>query len=166
MSRVGLVVAEAGHVVNLIPPVDITGGKVSQAFSMKNYAHATIILQIGVSAAAFTKIFVDSATATAAVGTPAAGAAHMNFSIYTQETAGADKDVLSARTAVVAATGYTPAATDGIFYVIEIDGSELPDGSPWVQLNLTNGANSVIASAVAILSGARYAETQSPTVTA
>jgi hypothetical protein len=161
----GLVAAEQAHIVNILPPVDITGGKVAQAFSMAKHAHATIILQIGVSAAAFTKIFVDSATATAAVGSAAAGAAHMAFSIYTQETAGADQDVLSARTAVTSA-GYTPAATDGIFYVIEIDASELPDGSPYVQLNLTNGVNSVIASAVAILSGERYAGSQSATATA
>jgi hypothetical protein len=73
--------------------------------------------------------------------------------------------VLGARTAVAAA-GYTPTANDGVFYVIEIDGNELPDGSPYVQLSLTNGTNSVIGSAVAILSGARYAEVQSPTETA
>jgi uncharacterized membrane protein YjjP (DUF1212 family) len=81
----GLVLAEEAHIVNILPPVDITGGKVSQAFSMAKYQHATIILQIGVSAAAFTKIFVDQGTATAAVGTPIAGAAHIAFSIYTQE---------------------------------------------------------------------------------
>jgi hypothetical protein len=76
--------------------------------------------------------------------------------------------VLSARTAVTSA-GYTPAATDGIFYVIEIDAAEL-DGAnngatgQYLRLHLTNTANSVITSAIAILSGARYAETQSPTV--
>jgi hypothetical protein len=160
----GSVLAEEAHVVNILPPVDITGGKVSQAFSMGKYQHATIVLQIGVSAAAFTKIFVDQGTATAAVGTPIAGAAHIAFSIYTQETAGADKDVLSARTAV-ASTGYTPSAADGIFYVIEVDASELTDGNSYVQLNLTNGANSVIASAVAILSGGRYVGSASATVT-
>ena|SRR5438270_10618253 len=132
---------------------------------MKNYQHATILLQIGVSAAAFTKIFVKNGTATAAVGADVAGAAAMAFSIYKQETAGAANDVLGARTAVDV-NGYTPSAADGIFYVIEVDASELPDGSPYVQVVLTNGTNSVVASAVAILSGARYAETQSPTVTA
>lgn len=160
----GIVTAEQEHIVNILPPVDITGGKVSQAFSMAKHGHATIILQIGVSAAAPTKIFVDQGTATAAVGTAIAGAAHIPFSIYTQETAGADQDVLSARTAVTVA-GYTPAATDGIFYVIELDASELTDGNPWVQLNVTNGVNSVIASAVAILSGERYAGSQSATAT-
>ena len=70
--------------------------------------------------------------------------------------------MLGARTAVAAA-GLTPSANDGIFYVIELDASELSDGKPYVQVELTNGTNSVIAAVVAILSGARYAEAQSPT---
>jgi hypothetical protein len=147
-------------VVNILAPVDITGGKNAQGFSMKNYAHASIIVQVGVSAAAFTKIVVNKASA--ADGT---GAVAIPFSIYKQETAGADKDVLTDKTAVAAA-GYTPSANDGIFYVIEVDASELDPALPYIWLQLTNGVNSVIASAVAILSGARYAETQSPTVTA
>lgn len=160
----GFVSAEMGHVVQLLAPVDITGGKVCQAFKMAKYQHATILVQVGVSAAAFTKIIVSQCTATGAVGTPGAGATAIPFNMYKQETAGEANDVLGARTAVAAA-GYTPSANDGIFYVIEIDGNELADGSPYVQLSLTNASNSVIASAVAILSGARFAETQSPTET-
>lgn len=155
----GFVISEQGHFVNILPPVDITGGKNAQAFGMQNYQHASILIQIGVSAAAFTKILVNQCTKSDGTGATA-----IPFYIYTQETAGASNDVLSARTAVTSA-GYTPSAADGIFYVIEIDASELADGSPYIQLQLTNGVNSVIASAVAILSGARYAETQSPTVT-
>ena len=151
----GAVLAEQAHFVNILPPVDITGGKKAQAFSMKNHGHATILLQIGVSAAAFTKIILQYGTATAAIGSDVAGNTAMPFSIYKQETAGADQDILGARTAVTSA-GYTPSANDGIFYVIEIDARELPDGSPYVQLVLTNGSNSVIANAVAILSGKRY----------
>lgn len=160
----GFVTAEQGHVVQLLAPVDITGGKVCQAFSMKNYQHASIAVLVGASAAAFTKIIVSQCTATAAVGSAGAGATAIPFSIYKQETAGEANDVLGARTAVTSA-GYTPSANDGIMYVIEIDANELADGSPYVQLSLTNTSNSVIASAVAVLSGARYAETQSPTVT-
>lgn len=155
----GFVIAEQGHIVNVLAPVDITGGLSSQAVSMKEHGHVTFIVQIGVSAAAFTKIFVDQCTA--ADGT---GAAAIPFSIYTQEVAGASHDVLSARTAVTAA-GYTPAATDGIFYVIELDASELADGFPYVRVRFTNGSNSVIASAVAILTGSRFAESPSATAT-
>jgi hypothetical protein len=160
----GNVLAETSHFVNILPPIDVTGGAKSQAFSMKNYGHASILLQIGVSAAAFTKIIVQYGTATAAVGSDVAGNTAMPFSIYKQETAGAANDILGARTAVTSA-GYTPAATDGIFYVIEIDARELPDGDPYVQLVLTNGSNSVIASAVAVLSGARFSGSSQATAT-
>ena len=160
----GAVLAEQAHFVNILPAVDITGGKKCQAFNMKNHGHATILLQIGVSAAAFTKIIVQYGTATAAIGSDVAGNTAMAFSIYVQETAGADQNVLGARTAVAAA-GYTPSANDGIFYVIEIDARELPDGNPYVQLVLTNGSNSVIASAVAILTGARFAGATQVTAT-
>jgi len=160
----GFIPAEQGHIVNILPPVDITGGKTCQAFSMKDYQHACLLVQIGVSAAAFTKILVSAGTATAAVGATVAGATAIPFALYAQETAGANNDVLGARQAVTSA-GYTPSANDGIFYVIEIDANELPDGSPYVQLSFTNGANSVIASAAAVLTGARFAEQQSPTET-
>jgi hypothetical protein len=155
----GFVISEQGHIVQVTAPVDVTGGATGQAFSMKNYQHASILVLIGVSAAAFTKIVVNQATDVSG-SNPVA----IPFSIYKQETAGAH-DVLGARTAVAAA-GYTPSANDGIFYVIELDAAELADGSPYVQVQLTNGTNSVIAAIVAVLSGARYAETQSPTVLA
>jgi hypothetical protein len=151
----GFVLSEQGHIVQVAPPVDITGGKTGQAFSMKKHQHASILVLIGVSAAAFTKIIVNQCTA-ADGSNPVA----IPFNIYKQETAGADKDLLGARTAVAAA-GYTPSANDGIFYVIELDSSELADGSPYVQVQLTNGTNSVIAAIVAVLSGARYAGDQS-----
>jgi len=165
----GFNVSEAGHVVNILPPVDVTGGKTAQAFSMAGYKHASIIIQIGVSAAAFTKILLNLCSSAAG-----AGATAIPFSIYKQETAGAGQDVLGARTAVTAA-GYTPSANDNIFYVIEIDANELEAAGvglgesgddAYLQLQFTNGANSVIASAVAVLSGARFAEPSSPTATA
>ena len=157
MSK-GFVVAEAGHVVNLVPAIDITGGVTGDVFSMENYAHASIIISIGVSAAAFTKIIVNECT-----DLDATGATAIAHSIYKEETAAGD--TLGARTAVLAA-GTTPSANDTIMYVIELDASELSDGSHFVQLSMTNGVNSVIACAVAILSGARYAEEQSPTAIA
>jgi hypothetical protein len=161
----GYYLAQDGHVVNVLPPVDVTGGKTSQAFNMAGAAHASIILQLGASAAAPTGVTVQAGTATAAVGAAVAGAAAIPFDLFKQETAGAANDVLGARTAVAAA-GFAPSANDGIFYVIEIDGDSLPAGSDYVQLNIANGVNSVIASAVAILSGLRYAGESSATVTA
>jgi hypothetical protein len=162
----GFVAAEEGHVVNCLPPVDITGGKTTQAFSMANYQHATIILQVGVSAAAWTSIIVNAGSATAAIGAVVAGSTAIPFSIYKQETAGAANDVLGARVAETASGETAVSANDGIFYVIELDANELPDGKPYVQVALANGANSVIASVVAVLSGARHSARQSATVTA
>jgi hypothetical protein len=161
----GIYVAEDTHVVNVLPPVDITGGTTSQAVEMAHHGHITFILQIGVSAAAPGAVTVKAGTATAAVGSNVAGAAAIAFNVYKQETAGAANDVLGAKVAATT-SGFTPAAADGIFYVIEVDADQLPAGSTYVQLALANTSNSVIASAVAILSGARYAGAQSDTVTA
>ena len=146
------------HYVNVLPPVDITGGKLGDRFHMKFHKKAQIIVQVGVSAAAFTKIIVNSCDA-ASGGTATAIA----FNMYAEETAAGD--TLGARTAV-AATGHTPSANDNIMYVIELDADELLDGHDWVELSLTNTTNSVIASAIAILSGSRYGGDQSGTVIA
>ena len=158
MSGQGFNIAEMGHVVNILPPIDITGGVTGDVFSMENYAHATIIIQIGVSAGAFTKIILNECTDFAA-----AGATAIAHAIYKEETPAGD--TLGARVAALAA-GTTPDAADTIMYVIELDARELSDASQFVQLSLTNGVNSVIASAVAILSGSRYGGDQSPTAIA
>ena len=146
------------HYVNILPPIDITGGVTGDRFHMRNHKKAQIIVQIGVSAAAFTKIIVNSCDA-ATSGTATA----IPFSYYAEETAAGD--TLGTRTAVAAA-GITPDAANGIFYVIELDVTELVDGDEWVELSLTNGTNSVIASAIAILSGSRYAGDLSATAIA
>jgi hypothetical protein len=164
-ARGGFVLAEMGHVVNILPPVDMTGGKKTQAFSMANWEHASILLQVGISAAAWTSIILQAGTATAAIGADVANAAAIPFNIYKQETTGADKDVAGARTNKPATGEVAPSANDNIFYVIEVDAAELPAGKPYLQVVLANGANSVIASAAAILSGGRFAGVSSPTVT-
>ena len=165
----GFNVSEAGHVVNLIPPVDGNNGApvTCQRFSMANWEHASIIIQLGVTAAAPTSILVSAYTASSG-GTRTA----IGFREYKQTTAGASNDVLSAPT-VLAATGDTSiSANDNIFYTIEIDSAELQavveNGgaeSPWVQLEITNPASSILNSAVAILSGGRQSYQKSATVT-
>jgi len=155
----GINIAEMGHIVNVLPPVDINGGANGDVFSMENHGHATVIVQVGVSAAAFTKIIVNECTSLAS-----AGATAIAFNAYKEETAAGD--TLGSAVAVAAA-GVTPSANNSIFYVIEIDASALSDGSHFVQLSLTNASgNSVIASAVAVLSGSRYAQDQSVTAIA
>lgn len=144
----GMVLANEGHYVNVIPPIDVTGGVAGDRFTMKNHQHATIYVNVGVSAAAFTAIVVkecDAATGGTATAIP--------FTYYTQETAAGD--VISGKLSALAA-GVTPSANDDIFYVIELDAQELTENFHWVEVELTNGANSVIASVNAVLTGARY----------
>ena len=43
----GTNIAEQGHVVNVLPPVDINGGAVGDRFKMNNHGHASVIVQIG-----------------------------------------------------------------------------------------------------------------------
>jgi hypothetical protein len=152
----GFNIAEQGHVCMPVAPVDLTGGKTGARFSMKNWAHASILIMVGVSAAAWTKIIVNAATL-ASAGTTTA----IPYRLYAMETTAGD--VLSAAEAVLAAWR-TPSAVDAIFYCIELDARELPDGSPWVEVSLTNGANSVIGAVVAILSGGRFTGAAQATV--
>jgi hypothetical protein len=155
----GMNMAEMAHVVNVLPPQDINGGAVGDRFHMKKHRKASIIIAIGASAAAFTKILVNECDAASAGNSNA-----IAFNVYKEETAAGD--TLGARTAVAAA-GLTPSANDNIFYVIDLDARELTDGFPFVEVQLTNASgNSVLASVVAVLTGARYAHDQNETVLA
>lgn len=155
MTAKGIVIAEECHVVNILPPIDLTGGVTGDVFTMKDYSHVTIIVQIGVSAAAPTKIIINECN------TIAGGAANaIAHAIYIEETAAGD--TLGSRTEVLAA-GTTPSANDNIFYVIELDAAALAEGFNFVQLSITDGGNATLASAIAILSGARYQEAGSRT---
>jgi hypothetical protein len=139
-----------------MPPVDFTGGKTSPYISLRNHSHVSILLQMGVSAAAAMAIQVNAATDNAGTNAQA-----IPFDLFACETA--NTDVLGPRLPQAAA-GYGPSANDNIFYVLEIESAQLPQGFDHVALKVVNGANSIIGSAVAILSGARYANDQSDSV--
>jgi hypothetical protein len=148
-------VAEEGHVVNIIPPFGSAAAtKDSDIFSMKNYQHTTIIIQVGTQAGSFTAILYEcddfTPTNQNAIATV----------VYKQETDAGD--VLGAKTAVTT-SGFNTAATSNTMYVIEVDGSQLSEGYPNLQLKLSALDNTTYISAVAILSGARYASPESPT---
>ena len=153
----GINISEQCHPLVPIFPTDISGGRTGRIFSMENYAHASIIVAIGASSAAFTSITLKECTDNAGTGATARA-----FTYYKQEGT-VSGDVLSTKQSATS-SGITPTATDGIFYVIELDASELTDGSNWVQVVLTNGVNSVIASVVVLLSGSRFGGAASPTV--
>ncbi len=140
-----------GHITNMIPPIDVNGGKNGVVTSMKGYSHLSIILQLGVSAVqpVLTVQECDDFTPS----NPAAIA----FTYYSETTALGD--TLSTKTAATSA-GITLTANNTTFYVIEVDAAELTEGFPAVRIVLTDPspAGSVIASAVGILSGGFGAE--------
>lgn len=141
---------EECHVVNGLPAIDITGGKSTDVWSMKNFRGANIIVDIGVSAAAFTKILVFACDDFASANPVA-----IPFKIYKCETALDDKFTANSD---VTAAGYTPSANDNIMYGIYVDSQALASlGKECMYVQLTNGANSVIADVKVILTGAGYA---------
>ena len=157
MSRLNL--AEGCHIVNICPPKDMNGAAYdSDVWSMKNFAHATIIVQLGVTGAASTlKVqacddFVPTNTTDLA------------FNIYKEETDSGD--TLGARTAV-ASTGYSTSTNNSIFYVIEVDAEELSASTySCMRITLSDPAAATLVSAVAILSGQRFAGDQNATAIA
>lgn len=159
MSAKGFWVAQDGHVVNILPPVSISGGVSSQPFNLKNAAHVSLLLQFGALSAQPGAFVLNACTDHTGATKQAIG-----FNLFTQETSGAANDVLSTKQ-VIATTGYQPPDTANIFYVIEVDAASLPAGYPYLQLVIADGADTDFASAVAILSGLRFAEDQGMTAT-
>jgi len=170
MGARGIYVAQECHVVNLIPPASYSTTQTSALFSMKGWEHATIIIQQG-SAGTPPVITLESSDN----GSPANTTA-IPFNLHKCETAynAHNGDVLGPRIAVTSA-GFTPAADNDVFYVIELDANTLPeielgtapnvapDSESWVALVATS-PTSWIANAVVILSAGRYEHDQSETV--
>ena len=167
MSAKGFWAAQDGHVVNVLPPQNASGGVSSTPFEMMQHAHASIILQLGAQSGQVTGLTVNAGTS-AAMTTKQAIA----FNLFKQETSGASNDVLANNTATnnglfpQPATGYEPSENANIYYIIEIDAASLPQGYPYVQIALTDGTDTDYVSAVAVLSAGRNVSDQSLTVTA
>ena len=147
-----------GHFVLGVAPVDIdAGAQTSDAFSMENWSHATIIIALGVTGAASTVTVKEN---TAADGS---GATAIAFNYYGEATAAGD--TLGARTSA-SASGFATAMTDGIFYVIELSAEELSDGYPWVTVHMSDPGAATFASINVVLSGGRYQEVEGATAIA
>ena len=158
MAAKGINISEECHIVNAVAPIDINGaGASSDVFSMEGYSHASIIVTLGVTGAATTLTLEECDDFTPTNATAIA------FNYYAEATAGGD--TLGALTAATSA-GIACGTTDGIIYVIEIDASELTDGYPCLQVELSDPSAATLASVVAILSGARYATESSLTAIA
>ncbi len=154
----GITVAEECKVVNLIGAVDINGnGANSDAFSMENYAHATVICSMGAESLP-SAITVKENTSAAG-----AGATYIGFDYYAEETTLGD--TLGDRTTATTA-GITGTTGANIFYVIELDADELSDGYPWVTVHFADSSGAKVMSCVGVLSGSRYAQAVPPTAIA
>jgi len=154
----GITIAEQCHVVNILPPQDVAAGVSSDVFSMKNYSHATIIVTAGSTDADAGNVTIEECDDF----TPTNDTA-IAFAYYAETTAGGD--TLSARTAATTA-GIDVSANNNITYVIEIDAAELSEGYPNLILKWSACGGATYGSAVVILSGARYAGTESATAIA
>lgn len=155
----GLTLAEQAKIVNILPPQDVDTGKTSAVFSLKNYAHATIIITAGSTNADAGNITIEECDDfTPTNSNP------VDFFYYAEETASGD--TLGARTKAAKATGIAVSGNDNIMYVIEIDASQLSEGFPNLALKWSDPGGATFGSAVAILSGARYAGTEAPTAIA
>ncbi len=143
------------HVVNILPPANEGATVQSQPFHLKNAAGASIILQQGVANATGVKLYACSdnqKTNPVAIG----------FDVFKQEVAGTANDVLGDRV-TVDANGFVPTGADNTFYVLEIDSDQLPQGSPYLYLEVAGAAG--YESAVAVLTGLRYSGGSNPAAT-
>lgn len=163
----GFNIAEAGHVVPVILPSNVTGGATGQAFSMKNAEHVTILISVGALAAQLGAITLKACT-----NVSGSGATAIPFRYYQQSTSGAGNDTFDTGPVSATSAGFTPPNTANVVYAIEVDAAEIDylgdsDGSdyPYLQLAVANGANADYLSAVAILSGLRYAYRSNPSAT-
>jgi hypothetical protein len=173
----GFNISEAGHIALLLPPQSISGGTglINPAFSMKGYKHASIAIASGAEATQDTSTITLSLCSSAAGANPVA----IPFSYYFQALGGAGHDVLSGINNATSA-GIALAAGDwppNSLIVIEIDADELSAataggalaGSLGVDsyVGITIGSPSAVdmACVIVVLSGARYEQVSSPSVT-
>jgi hypothetical protein len=173
----GFNISEEGHVALILPPQSISGGSglINPAFSMKGYKHASILIASGAEATQDTLTITLSLCSSAAGANPFA----IPFNYYFQALGGAGNDVLSKIQNAIAA-GITLAAGDwppnGLI-VIEIDVNELESASAggvlagslgvdaYLAVTINSPAAVDMACVIVVLSGARYAQVTSPSVT-
>jgi len=142
----GFNVAEQGHVVNALAPVDINGGVTSDAWKMNDWEEANIIIQLGVTGAAST-ITLEECTSAAGAGNTA-----IAFKYYSEATAAGD--TLSTRTSATAA-GFATSTNNGVMYCINIKARELSQGSNWLRVVFSDPSAETFGSVAVVLTGGR-----------
>jgi hypothetical protein len=152
-------IVEDGAIVTLYTPVDIdtlAAAKSPVIVSMRNFAHATIIYSIGQLPRVAGVVTIESCSNFV----PTTATAIM-FRYYRYETSQklTGGDIPGALTwTTTAAAGLIPVATAAeCMYVIELDAEELLAGHVGFRMCIADPAAASVGSAIAILSGARYA---------
>jgi len=158
MPGKGLNIAEEAHVVNILPPQDVSGAVNSDVFSMEGFAHATIIVTAGSTNADAGNVTVEECDDFTPTNSTA-----IVFSYYAETTAAGD--TLGARTAATVA-GIDVSGNDNIMYVIEIDAAQLTDGYPCLRIAWSACGGATYGAAIAILTGSRFAGDQNATAIA
>jgi len=156
----GINIAEQCHVAAGLYPIAVSGLTTMDAVNMEGYSHLTAIIKTGAANGAAITVTAYEAT------DAAAGSADLiAFNYYLETTA--STDVLGARTLnSTTALAFTNDTVANQMAVIEIDASQLSDGHNWVNLTLSGGVSTTPFDITYILSGARYAGPESPTVIA
>jgi hypothetical protein len=181
----GVNLAVAGHPINVLPPQNISGGVTGQAFSMKGADHVSIIISFGgVPSPPVAPTAITVSQCSNASGANASLLA--SFRYYYQTAGGAGNDILNgdeqslanapsvppnwttSTAGITSASGALPTNVQNLVYVIEIDAAELETSTvdvvgaitelPYLQVAITNGANAIYASVMAVLTGLRYAQ--------
>jgi hypothetical protein len=158
----GFNLAETGHLVQLWEPANHTGAESTLVVRMENYSHMTVIISYGATPAADGLILVESCDDM----TPTTHT-EIVFDYYEciLDFEGALGDVMSVKKSAEV-TGMVPTAVANIMYIIELEASQLTSGHIGFRLRQANPTGDSIMSAVAILSGSRYAGPASPTAIA
>jgi len=144
-----LSIGERAHIVQAIAPQAINTGVSSDVWSMKNYAHASIIVAVGAVGTDITLTVLECDNFTPSNSTAIA------FDYYV--AAAANGDTVGTRQSATTA-GATILATggDNKFIVIEIEDQQLTDGYPNLRVVTSASAGTNLLGCVAVLTGQRF----------
>jgi len=132
----------------------------STPVSLKNYRHATFIVQQGAGAVGTAKLQVEACD-------NAAGANPVAIPFRYRATAPNGGDAFGALTDATAADGYTTVAGANKQVAVEVDASGFPEGKTFVRLKVTEVADGPVdAAVIAILSDPRICSEPMPTALA
>ena len=152
-------IAEDGHFVPLLGAQNMNGGGSTDVFSMKDYEHASIVVQIGANTVGgsvrLTVNECDDFTPTNS--TPIA------FTYYQRKSAAGD---VAGDSAVAGVGGVHIGATLNLWTIIELSASELTDAFPNVNVAIEDPGAATYVNAFAILSGSRYSKETTKTAIA